>query len=89
MRHRQNPASRVTSHRHLTPALALAGGAAITLSQRHILPPMLCFAVLVTGLLAVGAAALLAVDRYLPRTHGQRQRPRAAAPVAMPAHRHA
>lgn len=43
--------------------LAIAGGIAIAASQWHVLPPMVCFGVLMAGLIALGAVTLAALPR--------------------------
>lgn len=62
-----------------------AGGVAVALSQWHVLPPMLCFAVLVAGLLALGVAALLLARLCLPGP--DRDRPPALITPARVRHR--
>lgn len=50
------------SRRHVAAwVLVLAGAAAVALSQAHILPPMVCFGVLMAGLVALGAGILAAL----------------------------
>ncbi|TAN08052.1 MAG: hypothetical protein EPN38_03790 [Rhodanobacteraceae bacterium] len=53
-------------------AVALAGGIAVAVSQLHVMPPMLCFALLVAGMATLGAAGWLAARRWLA---GVRPRP--------------